>query len=94
MERAPDYVLHVTHYSRGDRLEALADLVNARCCEWAPIFTYFNTTDRAVRFNEMLRERGVPAEVVTGSTKPEARLATLERVRNGGTLVLSLCGYV
>ena len=87
-----DYVLHVTRYSGGNRLQALADLVAKRSLEWAPMFVYFSDTTRAKTFNKLLCEKGVGAELVIGDTKTKDRAQTLARIRSGKTLALSLCG--
>jgi superfamily II DNA or RNA helicase len=86
-----DYVFHIEYFTSGDKTQALVDLVKNNM-EWAPMFIYFNDTQRAIEFSERLNLDGVRADYITGNSTSAKRLKVVEDIKNRVLPVLCLCG--
>jgi superfamily II DNA or RNA helicase len=60
--------------------------------EWAPMFIYFNTTEKAIKFNKLLRKNNVASEYLIGTDKDTKRKKIKENITDGLITVVCLCG--
>ena len=86
-----DYVLHIEYFSSGDRWNAMLNMIKNNM-EWSPTFIYFNSTERAKKFAEELREIGVIADYLIGTDGKSKRDRVRRKVENYELPVLCLCG--
>jgi superfamily II DNA or RNA helicase len=86
-----DYLLHIEYFTKGDKTSAMIDMVCDNM-EWAPMFIYFNSTERAVGFCNKLKKRGVKAEYLIGTDSEKKRARVKRGVIGGDVKVVCLCG--
>lgn len=86
-----DYIIHVEYFTKGDRTKSMIGMI----CDnmgWAPMFIYFNTTDRAIDFCEELIKCGIKADYLIGKDSDAKRKKVKDCVINGIIKVVCLCG--
>ena len=86
-----DYVLHFSFFSKGDRMDALLNMLKERN-EYFPMFVYFNSTKRCREFYNKLIENNINGEYLDGNSNTEKRIEVKKRLCNGTLDILSLCG--
>ena len=86
-----DYQLVVSYFTEGDKMEGLIDMIKSHQ-EWAPMFVYFNKTERCSLFNEKLNGANIKSTYLTGSTSSSERETTKDKIENGELQVVCLCG--
>ena len=86
-----DYVLNIEYFTKGDRTEALLNIIKNNLT-WTPIFIYFNTTEKAIIFSEKLKELGINSEYLIGEDNKTKREKIIKDVKNYKLSILCLCG--
>ena len=86
-----DYVFHIEYFTTSNKFKALLRLVKENQ-EWAPMFIYFNSTDNAIQFCELLKKQGIVADYLTGKSPKKKRERIIKKVETYLLPVLCLCG--
>ena len=86
-----DYVFHIEYFTTSNKFMALLKLIKENQ-EWAPIFIYFNTTEKAIQFCKLLKNEGIVADYLTGKSSRKKRENIIKKVKSYFLPVLCLCG--
>jgi superfamily II DNA or RNA helicase len=86
-----DYVINIEHFSKGDKTEELIKLIKKNV-SWAPMFIYFNNTDKCIKFSDLLNDENIKSNYLTGSDTMNKRETIKNGIIDGKIKVLCLCG--
>lgn len=86
-----DYVVHLMMFTGGNRIDALVGILKDKA-EYFPMFVYFNSTQRCKEFSDKLKELGVKADQLDGSSSNTKRRNVKYKLENNDLNILSLCG--
>lgn len=86
-----DYILQFAYFSKGDRVNALVDMIKDRA-HYFPMFVYWRDTSTAERFANRLKKVGVSADCLYSDIDEDKKKEIKRDIRNGTIKVLSLCG--
>lgn len=81
-----DYRLYIEYFTAGDMFQNIVELVKTNM-DWFPMFVYFNTTERAIKFAEL-----VGCEYLIGTCTRSKRSRIVDDLNNYRCPVLALCG--
>ncbi len=86
-----DYALHIEYFTKGDKFNELVNMIKNNM-HWSPMFIYFNSTNRCIKFAKKLVEAKINATYMVGSTKVSRRTKIRQSIIDGTLNVLCLCG--
>lgn len=86
-----DYVFHIEYFTTDNKTNALLEMIKKNV-EWAPIFIYFNSTEKAINFSKLVNDAGISATYLTGKCGKIKRRKVVRLVKDYRLPVLCLCG--
>jgi superfamily II DNA or RNA helicase len=86
-----DYVLNIEYFTSGDKTKSLIKLIKEKY-NWCPMFIYFNTTERCIKFSQLLRDEDMNANYLIGKDTAIKRRSIRRKLDINDLKILCLCG--
>ena len=87
-----DYRLVFEIFSGENYQKALVNVIKDRLISWSPMFIYFNSTERAKKFNQLLLDSNLKSEFICGQDNSTIRNRVRQDIEEQKLDILCLCG--